>query len=182
MHRGRKIASEKVDTGRRSSIGLDRVNAMKRRELLKSGIMLSVNAIVMSGFGFYSSKTFAAWPKRIFYTDTIESAIREITGQPSRELQISDRVKIDVDKIVEDGSTVPVTIVSELESTKTIYILSDKNPNPVIAEYQMTTEISPVISTRIKMGGSGNILALVETNNGYYHTSQSIKVTAGGCA
>ncbi|MCU7845743.1 MAG: hypothetical protein KZQ93_18080 [Candidatus Thiodiazotropha sp. (ex Monitilora ramsayi)] len=155
---------------------------MKRRELLKSGAMLSVNALIVYGFGFYSIKTYAAWPKHIFHKNNIQSAISEITGQSNTEIQTSDRVRIKVDKIVEDGSTVPVTIISELESTKYIYILSDKNPNPVIARYQMTPDISPVISTRIKMGGSGNIVALVETDNTYYRASKRIKVTAGGCA
>ncbi|ODB89148.1 hypothetical protein A3193_10225 [Candidatus Thiodiazotropha endoloripes] len=154
---------------------------MKRRELLKSGIMLSLYTFVLSGFGFYSSKISANWPKHLFHTDTIDRAIKGITGQPFHKLQTSDRVKLKVDKIVEDGSTVPVTITSELKATKTITVLSDKNPNPVIARYQMTSNIAPTISTRIKMGGSGSIIAVVETDNGYFSASKKIKVTSGGC-
>ncbi|MCG7984128.1 MAG: hypothetical protein JAY90_15430 [Candidatus Thiodiazotropha lotti] len=155
---------------------------MKRRELLKSGIKLSLYTFVISGFGFHAFKTSANWPKNIFQTDTLEKAIEAITGQSNHRLQASDRVKIKVDKIVEDGSTVPVTITSELEATRTITVLSDKNPNPVIARYQMTSSIAPTISTRIKMGGSGSIIAVVETDNGYFSASKKIKVTAGGCA
>ena len=39
----------------------------------------------------------------------------------------------------------------------------------------------PSISTRVKMGQSSNIYALVKADGKYYVASKEIKVTLGGC-
>jgi sulfur-oxidizing protein SoxY len=114
-----------------------------------------------------------------FYTSNLNDAVAALTGNAAVEM--SSRIEIEARTIAEDGSNVPVAVQSHLPNTRTIIVLSETNPNPAVARYRIGPRLEPYVSTRIKMGGTGHIVALVETDKGFFSAKKKIQVTAGGC-
>ena len=125
------------------------------------------------------SHVVAKWPVNAFYTSNLNDAVAALTG--NADVEMSSRIEIQARTIAEDGSNVPVAVQSHLPNTRTIIILSEKNPNPAVARYRIGPRLEPYVSTRIKMAGTGHILALVETDKGFFSAKKKIQVTAGGC-
>ena len=75
----------------------------------------------------------------------------------------------------------PVEIVSRIPATQSIYIIADKNPQPLVAIFDITGDMEPFISTRIKMGESSKVRVLVKAAGKFYVATQDVKVTIGGC-
>ena len=75
----------------------------------------------------------------------------------------------------------PIGITSNIPKTESIAILIEKNPNMLAAVFDIPPGTEPSISTRVKMGQSSNVYALVKADGKYYVASKEIKVTLGGC-
>ena len=83
--------------------------------------------------------------------------------------------------IAENGALVPVTVTSSIPNTESIAILVDKNPNTLAANFTILPGMDPFISTRVKMGQTSDVYALVKADGRYYYAKKEIKVTIGGC-
>ena len=70
---------------------------------------------------------------------------------------------------------------SSIPKTESIAILVEKNPNVLAASFDIPAGTDPSVTTRIKMGQSSNVYALVKADGKYYVASKEIKVTLGGC-
>ena len=125
------------------------------------------------------SRVVAQWPVDTFYANNLNDAVAALTGNAAVEM--SSRIEIQANTITEDGANVPVAVQSHLPNTRTIIILSERNTNPAVARYRIGPTLEPYVSTRIKMGGSGHVVALVETDKGFFSANKKIQVTAGGC-
>ena len=79
------------------------------------------------------------------------------------------------------SAVVPVGVTSTIPKTESIAILIEKNPNLLAASFDIPAGTDPSISTRVKMGQSSNVYALVKADGKYYVASKEIKVTLGGC-
>jgi sulfur-oxidizing protein SoxY len=76
---------------------------------------------------------------------------------------------------------VPVSVTSKAAKTEFMAILVEKNPNPLSASFVIPGGTEPTISTRVKMGGTSNVHALVKADGKWLIASKEIKVTLGGC-
>ena len=83
--------------------------------------------------------------------------------------------------IAENGAVVPFTITSKLPKTESIALLVEKNPNTLAANFTIPDGTEPGITTRVKMGQTSNVIALVKADGKYYYTTKEVKVTLGGC-
>jgi sulfur-oxidizing protein SoxY len=83
--------------------------------------------------------------------------------------------------IAENGAVVPIGITSNVPKTEAIAILVEKNPNMLAAVFDVPAGTDASLSTRIKMGQTSNVFALVRADGKYYVNSKEIKVTLGGC-
>lgn len=83
--------------------------------------------------------------------------------------------------IAEDGAVVPIEISSSIANTQRIDIIAENNPNPLAASFTFSNGALPFIGTKIKMGKTANVRAIVIAGNAAYTTTKSVKVTAGGC-
>ena len=75
----------------------------------------------------------------------------------------------------------PVTVSSSMANVEQIAILVDKNPNVLAANFVFPQGTETMITTRVKMGQTANVIALVKADGKYFRTSREVKVTAGGC-
>jgi sulfur-oxidizing protein SoxY len=121
----------------------------------------------------------AEWPSDAFNAEDLGDAERLLFGE--RPVEETDRIAIDAPDIAENGRNVPVDVTTALPGATSITLLSDTNPFPLLARAHLTPKIAPRIATRVKLGGTGNLIALVEADGGLYRAKRSVKVTAGGC-
>lgn len=152
---------------------------MKRRVFLK-GTLASSAVAVAAGAGLLSPRmVLAAWPKSAFEAKSVNDALN---GVYSSDLApASDAIKVDAPDIAENGAVVPVTIETSLKNIESITILSEKNQTPLVASFNMTPKTEGYISTRIKMGQTSNVIAVVKADGKLYSARKEVKVTIGGC-
>jgi sulfur-oxidizing protein SoxY len=86
------------------------------------------------------------------------------------------------------GASVPVKIVSGLAQTpelfvKRIVVLVDKNPSPVAAVLDLTTEVGQAdFETRLRVDEYSHIRVISELTNGELHMDSRYVKVSGGCS
>jgi sulfur-oxidizing protein SoxY len=120
----------------------------------------------------------AGWNKIAFDARALPDALKAIGAGSVAE---SDRIDLKAPEIAENGAIVPLEITSRIPDTESIYIFADKNPQPLVAEFDFTGATEPFVSTRIKMGETSRVRAIVKAGGKFYATSRDVKVTIGGC-
>ena len=63
---------------------------------------------------------------------------------------------------------------------KSIAILIEKNPMPLAAKFELSPNLVPVVSARLKIAESSAVAVIVETNEGFYTASKKVIITLGG--
>jgi len=142
-----------------------------RRSFLKS-LLAATATIAFPGF------LFAARPDKAFSAASADQAIADLFGAVPAD---SDKVKMKIADIAENGAVVPVTVSAEFENVESISIVVDNNPTPLAASFDMSPNTVPSIAARIKMGQSSNVRAIVMADGKLYSTMKEVKVTIGGC-
>jgi len=142
-----------------------------RRKLIKSLFALTATLA-------FPRLLFAARPDKAFEATSADQAIADLLGATPVD---SDKVKMKIPDIAENGAVVPVTISTELENVESISVVVDNNPTPLAASFDMSPKTVPNISVRIKMGQSSMVRAIVKADGNLYSTAKEVKVTIGGC-
>jgi sulfur-oxidizing protein SoxY len=144
---------------------------MKRRHFvsLLSGALVALAAL---------PKLAMAWPKA-FSATTSEGAMAQLF--PGLKAVSSDLVTLKAPSIAENGAVVPITVSTDLADVTNISILVNENPNPLAASFDLTPASIPEVSTRLKMGKTTMVTALVAAGGKLYSVEQEVKVTIGGC-
>ena len=83
--------------------------------------------------------------------------------------------------IAENGAVVPVGVASTLPNVTMVAILIEKNPNALAASFNLPEGTEANVQTRVKMGQTSNIYALVKSDGKFFMATKEIKVTLGGC-
>ena len=83
--------------------------------------------------------------------------------------------------IAENGAVVPVEVSSGIAGTSAIAIIAEKNVTPLVAEFNLAGGTQGFVSTRIKMGATALIRAVVTAGGKSYTAAKEVKVTIGGC-
>ncbi len=121
----------------------------------------------------------AAWPDKAFSSTAAGEAMIDLLG--TDQTVASDKIKLKVPEIAENGAVVPVTISTSLENVQSISIVVQKNPRPLAATFEIMPGTQPNISSRIKMGQTSDVMAVIKTEQGVFSTAKEVKVTIGGC-
>lgn len=99
----------------------------------------------------------------------LDPLIREVSGGA---LPKTGRVKLTLPPLAESGNSVSLKVQVESPMTttdyvKSIHILSEKNPRPVIARFHLNPRSGKAeISTRIRLAGSQQIVAVAVMSDG----------------
>jgi len=108
-----------------------------------------------------------------------DAALRDLYGD--RPIVTSDLIDLKMPDIAEDGSIVPVTVSTSIPEVRAITLLVDQNPNPLSARFFFQPAAAAEFKTRIKMGESSDVRAVVETADALFLAVKNVKVTLGGC-
>jgi sulfur-oxidizing protein SoxY len=155
---------------------------MQRRDFFKQLGVVAAVTTVMPVMSFAAKDSKPKGPNDMPY----KVAIDTITG--GKPVETSSKVKLKVPEIAENGAVVPVTVtvdspMSDSDYVKAIHIIASKNGNTRCIDIFLTpANGKAMLSTRVKLGKTQKVVALVELSNGKFLTAaQSVKVTIGGC-
>jgi len=153
----------------------------KRRELLKAGTGIGALALGAAAGLLGSGQAVAQeWNKAAFGTKSLNDAVKAMGGSAaveSKDIQFVNPTP----EIAENGAVVPITVSSSIPKTQSIAILVEKNPNILSADFAIPAGTEPFVSTRVKMGETSKVFALVKADGKYFYAAKEIKVTLGGC-
>lgn len=141
--------------------------------------------IRLGGGAIAALATATLWPLRALAT-ALEGAFKaktmdEIHAALGATPEPSDQIELNTPDIAENGAVVPVSVTSKLPKTEQIMILVEKNPNPLAASFTIPEGTEAFISSRVKVGQTCNIHAVVKADGKFYSASRETKVTLGGC-
>jgi sulfur-oxidizing protein SoxY len=146
-----------------------------RRNIIKWAGTLGVSALGLLALPRIAS---AEWNKAAFDGKTLPDAYKVLgAGTPAE----SGDIQILASDIAENGAVVPVQAVSKIANTQQIAIMVEKNPNMLAALFEISPDMFPDVTTRIKMGQTSNVIVMVKADGKFYTASKEVKVTLGGC-
>lgn len=156
---------------------------MERRSFLKGfGAAAACAALIPSMVSAADEAKKVVGPNEM----SIETAIAAITR--GKALTPSSKVSLSAPEIAENGAVVPVKVtvespMNEKSYVKAIHVLAAKNNNSRCANVYLTPANGEAsFGTRIKLGGTQDVLAIAEMSDGtFLSAKQNVKVTIGGC-
>ena len=123
----------------------------------------------------------AEWNIDAFTSPSVEKALAELfPGLPVTPAP-ANTIRIGVESRIENGAVVPVKISSDLEPVQSITILVEKNPNPLVAHFELMPRCQGYVATRIKMAQPSDIIAVVRSGDRLYTARRFVEVLKGGC-
>jgi len=153
------------------------MNAL-RRNVLKGAAGASTVAVAVAAGLLKPTMALAAAPRSAFESKTVGDALKGIGATAPAD---SKDIAIKAPDIAENGAVVPVEVTSNIAGTSSIAIIAEKNATPLVADFDLSGGAVGFISTRIKMGQTSLIRAVVVAGGKSYTAAKEVKVTIGGC-
>lgn len=93
----------------------------------------------------------------------------------------SSAIQIRAPDIAENGASVFIDFQCGLPHVDALVVFVDRNPQPLIAAFQMAPEVVPSLQMRIKVAQTANVWVVARSAGTFYRAARTVKVTAGGC-
>ncbi len=145
---------------------------MKRRLFMKGTLAGSAITAALGAGLLTPRAVLAAWPTAVMEADTFAD-VGDASGS----------VNLKAPEIAENGAVVPITVdATAIEGiVESISIVAAANGRPLAATYHLGEGAVPYVSTRVKMGKTGDVYGVVKTASGTVNAKTQVKVTIGGC-
>ena len=115
----------------------------------------------------------------------LEEAIRNVIGEANLQ---TGKITLEVPPLVENGNTVPVTIIvdspmSKADHVKAIHVFNEKNPQPHVISITLGPRAGKArLATRIKLADTQRIVGIAEMSDGSFWTGEAnVIVTIAAC-
>lgn len=152
---------------------------MKRRTFLKGTLSSGAVAVAVGAGMLTPQMVMAAWPKGAFEAKGMDNAMNALVGTTGASN--SGKIKIKAPDIAENGAVVPIAVTAGHSGIESISLLVEKNGTPLAASFNLAGNAEGYVSTRLKMGKSSKVIALVKAGGKLYSNAKEVKVTIGGC-
>jgi len=134
---------------------------------------------MLAGAGVLPARAQAAWNKAAFEGKSIDEVLKGLGL--AKPVESKDLVFTAPD-IAENGAVVPISFSTAVPGVRRVAFLVEKNPTTLAGVFEFTDAVETSVATRIKMGQSSNVLAVVTTADGkVLYAQKDVKVTLGGC-
>ena len=143
-----------------------------RRRLLRGAAALTAGLIAPL------AALAATWNKQAFGAKTAAEALK---GIGAADATPSSELVIEAPDIAENGAVVPIEISSKLPNTRSIAVVVEKNPFPLVAKFDFMEGALPFVKVNVKMGETSDVRVVAEAGGRNYTATKNIKVTIGGC-
>jgi len=140
----------------------------------------------------------AAWPRaearaqgflaNLAPEEPVEKTMQRLFG--GRPVKDGSQVMtFELPLIAEDGGNVAMSVEVKSPMTpqsyvKAVYILSDKNPRPLNAKFNLTPACGGAyVATNLRLADTGDVRAVAEMQDGaVFMVKRSVRVVVAGCA
>ena len=159
---------------------------MKRRSFVKGSLSASIAGLAV-GAGILPTSLLAEDPKAAAAkTEPVATETAKAESNFDKAIvssaEASDKIKLKAPDVAENGSVVPVTVdATGIEGVTAIQIIAMNNPDPLAGAFNLGEGALAYASTRIKMGKTGSVVALVTAGGKTFKAEKDVKVTIGGC-
>ena len=117
--------------------------------------------------------------------ESMAAAIKAFVG----EAEVREgRVTLEIPPLVENGNSVPLTVKVDSPMTvqdyvRRIAVFNERNPQPNVALFYLTPRAGrALVSTRIRLGDSQNIVAIAQLSDGTFWSDKAeLIVTLPAC-
>ena len=154
------------------------INCGRRKVLSQGGTAAIFGLFVAAGL-VRPGTAHANWNQAAFSARGVDNVVKGMGG--SGATVTKDVSWGSTPEIAENGAVVPISVTSNIAKTESIAILIDKNPNTLAASFTLPAGTDPSVSTRVKMGETSLVHALIKADGKYFIATREIKVTLGGC-
>lgn len=145
---------------------------LARRAVLRAGAAAAI--VILAPLEAWAARNNAA-----FDTKALDEGIAAIGAAGAIE---TDQIVFRAPDIAENSAIVHLEIQSLLPDTRTIWLFAEKNPQPLVAQFDLLPGLEPYIAVRIKMADSAFLRVVVRAADRFYVVRRETKVTIGGCA
>ena len=149
----------------------------QRRTVLKGVGAASAVAVAATAGLLKPTEVFAAG-RGAFDAKDVAGVLKGLGASGAAE---SGQITVKAPDIAENGAVVPVEITSNIPGTESIAIIAEKNAFPMVADFDLKNGAEGYISTRIKLGTTSNVRAVVKAGGKMHMAAKEVKVTIGGC-
>lgn len=153
------------------------MNAL-RRNVLKSAAGAGTVAVAVAAGLLKPTQALAGAPRSAFQAKNVGDAMKDMGASAPAD---SKDISIKAPDIAENGAVVPVEVTSGIAGTTSIAIIAEKNATPLVADFDLLGGSQGFVSTRIKMGQTALVRAVVTAGGKSYTATKEVKVTIGGC-
>ena len=146
----------------------------QRRNVLKTCSGAALMSLLAAAGIIAPGMALAEWNKAAFDAKSMADTLKALgAGAPAD----SKDVQVTGPDIAENGAVVPVGVSSTLPNVTMV----EKNPNALAASFTLPEGTEANVQTRVKMGQTSNVYALVKADGKFFMATKEIKVTLGGC-
>ena len=153
---------------------IDRSRQTRREVLSAAGAAAGIGAL-----GLSLTRPAAATPA------AMQEAIRKIVGEAAVS---PGKVKIDMPPIVENGNSVPCSVMvdspmTEADHVKAIHVFTEKNPQPNVISVKLGPRAGKAeIQTRVRLADTQTVVAICEMSDGSFWSEKvNVIITLGAC-
>jgi sulfur-oxidizing protein SoxY len=115
----------------------------------------------------------------------LEPLIAKLTGGAQVR---AERVTLEIARLADNGHAVPLKIsvasaMTEHDFVKTIHVLSERNPRPVVAVFHLNPQCARAeVSTRVRLNGSQRVVVIAGLSDGtWWSGAAQVEVTETAC-
>jgi sulfur-oxidizing protein SoxY len=154
------------------------MNNLRRSFLRLAGSVGALAAAGAAGLLQSAGAWAAGWNKAAFDSKALADTLKSLGAASPVE---SKDIVITAPDIAENGAVVPIAVNSRIPNTQQISIVAEKNPFPLAATFDVASGGEGYVSTRIKMGQTSDVWAVVKADGKFYAAKKEVKITVGGC-
>jgi len=151
-----------------------------RREFVKDAMAtvtlapVLISGLLKPGVAKAEGRAVAAFGAR-----STDAVIRALF--PDGQLVPSDAIRLVAPFSAENSAVVPLAVRTSLPDVKSIAFLCTRNPFPLAGTFQFGMELEGQLRTRVKLGESQHIEAIVQAGDTYLTAVLKVEVTSGAC-
>ncbi len=147
-----------------------------RRQFIKKTATV---AVAMASGLLRIPRAHAFWKTEDFAPGLLDATLKRLVL--NQKITDTNQISIKIPLIAENGALVPVSVSTTLANVKSISLLVEKNPVPLAIRFELSPALEASVSARLKMAETADVIALIETSDGFYRAKERVKVTIGGC-
>jgi sulfur-oxidizing protein SoxY len=94
---------------------------------------------------------------------------------------LTNAILLRAPEIAVDGANVFIDFSCALPEVDALIVFVDRNPQPLVAAFQIAPEVVPALQMRVKVAQTAQVWVVARSAGQFYKTARTVKVTAGGC-